>query len=348
VDLGTPGGIFSLATGVTNKGQAVGFGDNGIPDRFSEQFSGFGTGTQMRAFLWQNGVMQDLGTLGGPDAMAVSVNERGQVAGNSFTNWTADPDTGTPIVHPFLWECGRMIDLGGFGGSYGFTNAINKRGQVIGLSSLQGNPSFHPFLWNGRTMKDLGTLGGTYGNATSINDAGEIVGWATPEGDQVVHAFLWRDGAMTDLGLLSGDSCSLAQGVNSRGQVIGVSTDCGPVEHPFVWQNGGPMVDLNKAVLPGSNVTVKDVFFINDRGEIAGYGNLPNGDRRAVLLIPCEGNRDGKPTRGRGCESDGENAIANTTETSTTGIQGRVTPEMLDALRNQSGRYGGAGARPHR
>jgi hypothetical protein len=47
------------------------------------------------------------------------------------------------------------------------------------------------------------------------------------------------------------------------------------------------MVDLNTLVLPGSNLTLTGVTFINDRGEIAGAGMLPNGDTHAVLLIPA-------------------------------------------------------------
>ena len=83
-DLGTLGGYLSIAQAINNRGQVVGLALNDIPDPVSA--FGLYVGTQMRAFLWQNGVMQDLGTLGGPDAWAALLNERGQVAGISFTN----------------------------------------------------------------------------------------------------------------------------------------------------------------------------------------------------------------------------------------------------------------------
>jgi probable HAF family extracellular repeat protein len=191
-----------------------------------------------------------------------------------------------------------MLDLGSLGGNLGVANWLNNRGQVAGLSTLAGDLTFHPFLWGRGTLTDLGTLGGDNGQANSVNDAGEVVGKADLPGPlpQTHDAFLWKNGVMTDLGTQDSDPCSNALSINSKGQIVGGSSDCFTFLHAFLWEHGGPMIDLNSFVPPGSDLTLTEATFINDRGEIAVQGALPNGDTRAVLLIPCgegtEGCRD--------------------------------------------------------
>ena len=73
-----------------------------------------------------------------------------------------------------------------------------------------------------------------------------------------------------------------------QGQIVGNgSLDCNNEAHALLFENGAP-IDLNTLVAPGSGVTFLNPFNINDRGEIAGFGVLTNGDTRAVLLIPCD------------------------------------------------------------
>jgi probable HAF family extracellular repeat protein len=303
-DLGSFGGNQNGASGINNRGQIVGFSLNKTPDPYSvfdfllvRVFPN--NGTQTRAFLWDKGKMQDLGTLGGPDALAYLINERGQIAGQSYTNSIPNPVTGFPTFDPFLWDKGKMVDLGTLGGTYGFPLALNSRGQVVGTSNLAGDIFAHSFLWDRGVLTDLGTLGGDCGNANAINEAGDIVGYSCNAGNQAVLAFLWRNGALTNLGSVGGDPCSTANAINASNQVVGISATCdfATFRRAFLWENGS-MVDLNSLIPHGSGLQLTLGEAINDRGEITVNATPPGCGPveqcgHAVLLIPCDENHAG-------------------------------------------------------
>lgn len=283
-NLGTLGGSEGVALDINDRGQIVGFSANAVPDPVSM----FGFATQTRPFVWKNGVMRDLDTLGSTDGVAFMENKSGQIAGQFYV-------PGTTNVDSIFWdENGNPADMGTLGG----TNAncpscgpwfINNRGQVVGNSTLAGDASHHGFVWGQRKLTDLGTLGGDNSEANWINGSGVVVGRADVPGSLTHHGFVWKHGVMTDLGVIGGDACSTAYAVNSSGVIVGDAGICFVGGRAWLSENGGPMVDLNDLALPGSGLHLQDARLINDRGEIVCTGVLSNGNQHAVLLIPVEG-----------------------------------------------------------
>jgi len=315
IDLGTLGGWSSVGLGINEQGQVAGGADTGQGLR--------------HAFLWDSGVMTDLGTLPGvTQSEAWDINNRGQVVGDALDDMHAPP-------HAFLWQDGEMLDLGHLGGGESSAYAVNDSGQVVGRSiTLQGGG--HAFLWEGGMMTDLhhttlpgvgggawdinasgnvvgwdatsaeahafllegqevtnlGTLGGAVSVAQAVNDSDQVVGVSErpPGGDRTFHAFLWDKGEMIDLGALGAFHDSSAEAINNRGQVVGRGPGVVAYEG-FLYDPDLGMRELGNLISVNSRWSRLDPRDINDAGQIVGSGTF-RGARHAFLMTPLDADFD--------------------------------------------------------
>lgn len=278
-------------------------------------------------FVWRDGHMSALPTLGGPNGFATGVNNRGQIVGwaeNTRDDPTCDEFNDTHQVLQFeavMWtgEHGhyRAHALPPYPGDLdGAATAINQRGQVVGISGIcdgavGGGTAEHMVLWwHGKVMRLLPTLGGSFWNTPmDINNRGNVVGFSDLAGDGPLspnfNAFFWSahpyncdgrviDGGETcDLGVAPGDSLSEALGVNDRDQVVGFSFGAAdPDGRAFIWQDG-KMIDLNTLVAPGTTLELVDAQDINDQGVITGQALDPATDALVAFKAVPQG-RDGR------------------------------------------------------
>ena len=288
--LGTLGGPNSVVQwpGVSNNSSIVGIAETAELDTLGEEWSCSAffpsvTGRLCRGFVWQNGVMTALPTLGGDNGFATSINNRGQVVGWAETR-VHDPTCNAPQVLQFravLWEPkkGGMRELRPLpGDSTSAATAINNQGQVVGISgecdiAVGQMSARHSVLWENGFPTNIGDLGGdAWHTPMDINEEGAVVGFSNPRGvigiDFAPHAFLWtRDGGIRDLRTLGDDPVSQALGINSSGQIVGVSS--GAVNRAFLWENG-VMKDLKSLVDPAFPDQLIVAQHINDDGVIVG------------------------------------------------------------------------------
>jgi probable HAF family extracellular repeat protein len=275
IDVGSLSGQhYAVAYGINDTDEVVGESDNG---------------SNTHAFLNTNGIMTDLGILGGHANMggyssARAINRLQQAVGESSVSFDK-----ISTIHAVLFEQGTVTDLGALGGDYSAAFAINNSGMIAGESDVveAGVTNVHAFVYSGGIMGDLGTLGGNYSSAKGINDSGVIVGEAEAliAGVTYLHAFTYNGNSLNDLGTLGG-STSSASAINSSGAVVGYATDINEVANAFLF-DGSSMINLTTLIPPGSAFTnLASADAINDAGQIAGSGYLADGEYHAYLLTP--------------------------------------------------------------
>jgi probable HAF family extracellular repeat protein len=323
-DLGTLGGANSSTPWAqkNNLGLIVGQAQGSIADPRGENWgvaygclkgaNGICDGSHnvQLGFVWRNGVMTPLPTLGGNNSTATGANNLGQVVGWDETG-KMDSSCLSPQVldfeavvyepvvkpnRPVFYKPYELPPLqdDAIGAAFG----INDNGEVVGTSGKCGTPAtsapnpavlVHAVVWRNGSVSKLPDLGGGMNNiAFAINNAGQIAGISDPTGDSTTYAVLWQNGAITNLGTLPGDVLSVTADMNAKGQVVGSSCDANFNCRAFLWENG-VMMDLNSLIPTGSRLYLTGAYGINDFGEIAGTAvDLSNQKfTPAFLAIPA-------------------------------------------------------------
>jgi probable HAF family extracellular repeat protein len=241
-------------------------------------------GISYNAVLWQGGVMQVLGTLGGSRSYAYDVSADGSVVVGSAENTAGQS-------RAFRWtQVGGMLDIGTLGGSGSAAYGVSADGSVVVGSAENTAGQSRAFRWTQvGGMLDIGTLGGSGSVAYGVSADGSVVVGSAENTAGQSRAFRWTQvGGMLDIGTLGG-SGSVAYGVSADGSVVvGSAENTAGQSRAFRWENG-VMEDLNQTyaslLIPGSFFVA--AYAISPDGRyIVGFGvNAAAGSRKEAFLL---------------------------------------------------------------
>jgi probable HAF family extracellular repeat protein len=273
-------------------------------DPLGEDFCGYGTHHICLAGIWKEGKTTAFPTLGGNNAISFAMNEQGQMAGVAEK---PVPDAKCPAPQklrfaPVIWGP-NATDIQELrlpaGDTVGFAYGINEKGEAVGSTGTCENVSVsvtgllaspRAVLWEQGVPRDLGNLGGT-GDTTAIglNDRTEVVGASSVAGGSDLHGFIWsRDEGLEDIGAIGSDAAGLPSSINSSRQVVGASCDADFNCRAFLWERYS-MTDLNDLVPANSPLYLVFATWINDVGQIVGYGvDKQSGELHGFLVSPAK------------------------------------------------------------
>jgi probable HAF family extracellular repeat protein len=133
----------------------------------------------LHPYLYDHGVLTDLGTLGGSVGAVGWLNDAGDIVGGSTT-------ANDEFFHATLWSKGRIHDLGTLDGDcFSSASGINAHGQIVGVSFSCDGQIARAVVWDNGSIVDLtaavaGTPSLQLVATDNINDRGEISGRGLP------------------------------------------------------------------------------------------------------------------------------------------------------------------------
>jgi probable HAF family extracellular repeat protein len=290
IDLGTLGGTYqySKATSINDNGQVVGYAYTDTQD-----ISGI-----RRACLFDStggGANTYLGTLGGTQSCAYSINNNGKIVGNA----TPVGDGSTPMssTSACLFDStnsGNNKNLGSLSAfsSTGSAYCINNNGYIVGQASksvISGGvilSSLTACYFDQTTPWSNFDLGAKL--AYSINNNNQIVGYANSSGRSRACLFDPPNGTNNiDLGTFGGDY-SIAYSTNDSGLIVGqadYSTVYTPIfrsyYHACIFDASGNGDNTDLGTLGGA---MSAALFANNENQIVGYASDGSGQRKACLF----------------------------------------------------------------
>jgi len=223
----------------------------------------------------------DLGTLGGADSGAGSLNSYGYAVGRARTALpTGEQHAAFFSVFWGVWDLTPALPSP----YQSVASGINDSFQICGSQYLGGGAVAWVTTLGAPYPTYIGTLGGNYSIANRINASGQVVG----SSDDYLgrrRAFVWNAGSFTALGTLATTwtSYSFGDGINDLGHVVGDSGTDAFQQHAFFWPGAGPLKDLG--TLGGDTSSAVD---INDRGIVVGSATDVQGRSRAFVYAQGE------------------------------------------------------------